>query len=109
MATNYFSSNSTATVVSLGTSSLTGESTEQVPPKVVFLSAQTPPPSKRQASMRRINKAVYAHIRAVRALGRKRINTEEIAEALSLPVEQVNRAIHLMKKKGVRVVPKHAR
>ena len=49
-----------------------------------------------------IQRAVYAHIRAVRALGRKRITTGEIAEALSLPVSEVNRAITALKRKGVR-------
>jgi len=51
-----------------------------------------------------IEKAVYAHIRAVRALGRTQINTSDIADALSLPVSEVNRAITQLKKKGVRVL-----
>jgi hypothetical protein len=51
-----------------------------------------------------IEKAVYAHIRAVRALGRTRINTADIADALSLSVNEINRAIVRLKKKGVRVL-----
>ena len=50
----------------------------------------------------KIEKAIYAHIRAVRALGRKRINTAEIAAALSLPLSDVNRALSSLRKKGVR-------
>jgi hypothetical protein len=48
-----------------------------------------------------VQNAVYAHIRAIRALGRTEINTGEIADALSLPVAEVNRAISSLKKKGV--------
>lgn len=54
----------------------------------------------------RVNKnvenAVYAHIRAIRALGRTSIVTTDIADALSLSVVQVNRAVSALKKKGVR-------
>jgi hypothetical protein len=50
-----------------------------------------------------IQGAVYSHIQAVRALGKKNINTEEIAKALSLPVESVNAAVAKLKDKGVRV------
>ena len=51
-----------------------------------------------------IQNAVYAHIRAIRALGRTEINTSEIADALSLPVAEVNRAISSLKKNGVRAL-----
>jgi len=51
----------------------------------------------------RIEAAVYAYIRAIRALDRTRINTEEVAEALNLSVDKVNRAIAGLRKKGVRV------
>jgi len=50
-----------------------------------------------------IEKAVYAHIRAVRALGRTQINTSDVADALSLPVSEINHAIVRLRKKGVRV------
>src|SRR4051812_18428078 len=36
-----------------------------------------------------IDRAVYAHIQAIRALGRESITTVEIASALSLPPETV--------------------
>lgn len=52
----------------------------------------------------KLENAVYAHIQAVRALGRKKINTIEIANALSIPVPEVNRVIDALKKKGVKVL-----
>jgi hypothetical protein len=49
-----------------------------------------------------VQDAVYSHIRAIRRLGRTNINTTEIADALSLDVDEVNRAVTKLKKKGVR-------
>lgn len=51
-----------------------------------------------------VQNAVYAYIRAIRALGRTQINTTEIAEALSLSVAEVNHAISSLKKNGVRAL-----
>ncbi len=51
-----------------------------------------------------VQNAVYAHIRAIRALGRTQINTAEVADALLLSVAEVNRAISSLEKKGVRVL-----
>ena len=51
-----------------------------------------------------IEKAVYAHIRAVRALGKKTVNTAEIAEALSLSLEEVHGVLAALKRKGVKVL-----
>ena len=51
-----------------------------------------------------IERAVYAHIRAMRTLGKKTINTAEIAESLSLSLEEVHGALGALKKKGVRVL-----
>ena len=48
--------------------------------------------------------AIYSHIRAIRALGRTEINTNEIASSLSLPVSKVNRAVSSLRKKGVKVL-----
>lgn len=48
--------------------------------------------------------AIYAYIKAVRALGRVTVNTIDISEALSIPVSDVNRAIHALEKKGVKIV-----
>jgi hypothetical protein len=51
-----------------------------------------------------IQNAVYGYIRAVRALGRKQLNTTEIADALSIPVNDVNHAVSALKKKGVKAL-----
>jgi hypothetical protein len=51
-----------------------------------------------------IENAVYGHIRALRALGRKRINTDEIADALSLPMADVNQAIAVLRNRGVKLI-----
>ena len=48
--------------------------------------------------------AVYAHIRALRALGHTTINTAKIADALSLNRRQVERAISALKDKGIRAM-----
>jgi biotin operon repressor len=46
---------------------------------------------------------VYSYIRALRSLGRNRVNTGDVAEALSLSLDQVNRAIQSLEEKGVKV------
>jgi hypothetical protein len=51
-----------------------------------------------------IENAVYGYIQAIRALGRTKINTAEVAAALSLAVSEVNGALSALKKKGVRLV-----
>jgi hypothetical protein len=51
-----------------------------------------------------IENAVYGHIRALRALGRTKVNTAEIAQALSLPLEEVHSIVGILKKKGVKVL-----
>jgi hypothetical protein len=51
-----------------------------------------------------LENAVYAYIQAIRALGHTRINTRDIADALSLPIEDVDRAINSLKQKGVKAV-----
>jgi hypothetical protein len=55
-------------------------------------------------SSKNIEGAIFGYIRAIRALGHKEVNTIEIAQALSLPVSEVNRAILSLKKKGVRAM-----
>jgi hypothetical protein len=37
-------------------------------------------------------------------LGRKRINTDEIADALSLPMADVNQAIAVLRNRGVKLI-----
>jgi hypothetical protein len=51
-----------------------------------------------------VQNAIYAYIRAIRALGRDTVNTIEIAEALSLTVPEVNRAIAALEKRGVKIL-----
>jgi len=71
-------------------------STEQTPVTVT-----TETQLKRKATSKKIETAVLAHIRAVRSLGREQINTEEIAEALNLPVSKVNSVVDQLKESGV--------
>jgi hypothetical protein len=52
-------------------------------------------------SGKNVQNAVYAYIRAVRALGRTGINTREVANALALPINEVNGALSSLRKKGV--------
>ena len=48
--------------------------------------------------------AIYGYVRALRSLGRKTVDTVEIAEALFLPLNKVHNAIEALKKKGVKVL-----
>ena len=57
-----------------------------------------------QRSLSDIENAVFAHIQAVRTLGRSQINTDEIAQGLSIPQASVIAAIARLRDKGVRVI-----
>jgi predicted transcriptional regulator len=81
-------------VVSSDSSSASSESPIQVDNTVAV---------RRKSNKKSIENAIYSHVRAIRALGRKKINTTEIAEALSLPVLVVNQAVTSLLKKGVKV------
>jgi hypothetical protein len=59
--------------------------------------------SLRKPVGKNIESAVYAHIQAVRALGRTTINTFEISKALGLPLAAVDSTLELLKKKGIKV------
>ena len=48
--------------------------------------------------------AVFSHIRAMRALGHTRVNTDQVAKALSLPPSEVERAIGELSSKGIKVL-----
>ena len=48
-----------------------------------------------------IETAIYGHIQALRALGKQRITSLDIAQALSLPLGRVNDAVKTMRDKGV--------
>ena len=54
------------------------------------------------AQQRAYDKAVYWHIRAIRAMGRTNINTIEISQALEIPIANVDLAIFALKDKGVK-------
>ena len=60
------------------------------------------PPAERPISKKKLRLAILAHIKAVRALGRTEINTQEIADALGISVQEVNDALEALKKHGVR-------
>jgi len=64
------------------------------------------PAAKRGAdrSANMVQSAVYAHIRALRALGKTSVNTVEIAEALNISQKATIRAIRELSNKGVKVV-----
>lgn len=47
--------------------------------------------------------AVYGHIKAMRTLGHIRINSVNIARALSLPISDVEEAMRKLGDKGVRI------
>jgi hypothetical protein len=59
--------------------------------------------ARRESQERRIDSAVYAHIRAVRTLGRTQVNTAEISKALGLPLREVEKAAARLMTKGVKL------
>jgi hypothetical protein len=56
----------------------------------------------RAVTPKQIENAVYAHIQAVRALGRTQIAPEEIARALGLSLSEVQGTIAALRQKGVK-------
>jgi hypothetical protein len=58
---------------------------------------------RREEQEKQIENAVYAHIKAVRALGRTEVNTAEICKALRLPLKEVEQAASRLASKGVKV------
>jgi hypothetical protein len=61
-------------------------------------------PSYSKNSRKNIESAVYAHIQAIRALGRTKTDTSEIARALGLTQSTVEETISSLTKKGVKVI-----
>lgn len=64
-------------------------------------------PARGQRTRRRkqdIESAIYSHVRALRALGRTRVNTAEIAKALDLPIHVVDEIVAKLTRKGVKIV-----
>lgn len=60
-----------------------------------------PPPTHKQ---KETEAAVYGHIKAMRVLGHIRINSVDIARALSLPISDVEEAMRKLGDKGVRII-----
>lgn len=60
--------------------------------------------STRKVSTSALENAVYAHIQAVRALGKTKISPEEIARALHLPLSTVQQSISALQSKGIKVI-----
>jgi Mn-dependent DtxR family transcriptional regulator len=53
--------------------------------------------------VKNIENAVYAHIQAMRALGKTRVNTVDIAKALNLSLSEVEKTISALRHKGVKI------
>jgi hypothetical protein len=92
-------------VVKANTGTLTIPSSAITTTGTVMLSmSNTTPTPERKVESKKIENAVYAHIQAVRALGRTQIEPQEIARALGLSVPQVLSTIQALKQKGVKQV-----
>lgn len=65
-------------------------------------------PIRKSTAVKKVDKsvegAVFAHIKAIRSLGRTTVNASEIAKALDLPLGNVTIAVASLKSKGVKVV-----
>lgn len=62
----------------------------------------SPSPSPTSASNKKSYLAILSYIKAIRTLGRTEINTQEIADVLSISIRDVNDALEVLKKQGVR-------
>jgi hypothetical protein len=60
--------------------------------------------SAHKVSASDLQEAVYAHIQAVRALGKTKITPEDIARALELPLSTVEGSLSALQTKGVKVL-----
>lgn len=79
-------------------------STESAANQNILLELPSGPAHAPRFNNRDIQRAVYAYIRAVRALGRTRLNTAEIADGLGIPTDWVNRAVTSLRRRGVRTL-----
>ena len=59
---------------------------------------------KRPVSDKDVEAAVYAYVRAVRALGRMSINTLEISRSLEIPLAKVEKTVSELRSKGIKIV-----
>lgn len=83
----------------LATRAYTFSSTASSTSSYVTASTSTGPPP---VSKKNLRLAILAHIQAIRTLGRNEINTQEIADALCISVQEVNDALEGLRKQGVR-------
>lgn len=56
-----------------------------------------------RADARNVESAVFAHIQALRALGKTKVNTADIAKALGLRTDLVDRTVSELRNKGVKL------
>ena len=82
-------SGTTSTATTSGTSGTSGNIEASPSPEI-------------PASKDKLRLAILTHIKAIRTLGRTEINTQEIADALSISVQEVNDVLEALKKHGVR-------
>ncbi len=59
---------------------------------------------KRPVSDKDVEAAVYAYVRAVRALGRTSINTLEISKSLEIPLAKVEKTVSELRSKGIKTL-----
>jgi hypothetical protein len=89
---------------SASSSVVLGRATPTEPSESVSVKSQGPADPKAVLARRKaLEAAVYLHIRAIRTMGRTSINTAEIADALAVSLDDVQRAISALKDKGVKV------
>jgi hypothetical protein len=70
---------------------------------VVYVSTGNPDPQVQDGTQgRAVREAVFAYIKALRALGKTRVNTREIADALDLPRTLVEQAVTRLRDEGVK-------
>jgi predicted Rossmann fold nucleotide-binding protein DprA/Smf involved in DNA uptake len=50
-----------------------------------------------------VQSAVYAHVRALRALGKTTVNSADIARSLGLSIREVESALIRLEKKGIKM------
>lgn len=91
----YWGTSSTANVHVTSTTSSTSATT------TIIQSRVSPAPRMETSE---IDNAVYAHMQAIRALGRTQVSSQEVARALGLPEAQVAAAAVRLKSKGIKVV-----
>lgn len=99
--------NDTTETVKVGTTTSTATTFGEL---ADFAVASDAPPSNpapvrtlRAAASGHVESAVYAHLRAMRSLGRTSANTAQIAKALALPLKEVDRAVQNLTHRGVKL------